>query len=212
MGIGAVKRPSNLLSTKLPTDSMLESEFDGSSVNRQYNGASSAMDVDNGSPVQFGQRQMSSKLASSEASSKAERTIVVFGFSYDKISTILKYFDHYGNVVEHWLGPKSSNWIYITFKTVIEAKMAISKSGKIIDDIMIGVKMYDSKLDRGLGKHYATPAKNGRMGLGSYNNSEGIIGQEGDSHVVQRRPVIGGGKVSTEMSYIESFYNFLGFT
>jgi len=36
--------------------------------------------------------------------------------------------------------------MYITFKTAVEAQMAIHKSGKVIDNMMIGVMMYERKM------------------------------------------------------------------
>lgn len=68
-----------------------------------------------------------------------ETWVTVFGFPPAASSYILQQFSQYGNVLEHKVTSKG-NWVHIHYQSKLQAKKALSKSGRIFgDQIMVGV-------------------------------------------------------------------------
>ncbi|XP_063932551.1 nucleoporin NUP35-like isoform X3 [Zophobas morio] len=82
-----------------------------------------------------------------EEESDALKTVTIYGFSLEHVSRVLKYFDQYGTITDHWLGPDGANWIHVKFSSASEAQLALSKHGNVIGNIMIGVTLYQKKND-----------------------------------------------------------------
>jgi len=81
-----------------------------------------------------------------------DTVVTIFGFPLDSVSAVLQYFDHYSEISEHWMGPNGSNWMHVRFHDKLNAEMALSRSGRMVGNIMIGVKRYDPKADTARGK------------------------------------------------------------
>lgn len=68
-----------------------------------------------------------------------ETWVTVFGFPQSTESFILQEFASFGIIVNH-ITPGEGNWIHIQFQNKLQAKRAISKSGKVFGGkIMVGV-------------------------------------------------------------------------
>lgn len=64
--------------------------------------------------------------------------ITVFGFPPSKASFIINQFSQYGKILDHKMG--EGNWMHIAYETKFEAEKALSKNGKMFDQVlMIGV-------------------------------------------------------------------------
>uniref|UniRef100_T1J9E2 Nucleoporin NUP53 n=1 Tax=Strigamia maritima TaxID=126957 RepID=T1J9E2_STRMM len=68
-----------------------------------------------------------------------ETWVTIFGFPPAASSYILQQFYHYGTIVEHRL-PPSGNWMHVRYQTKLQAKIALSKNGKVFGNYMVGVK------------------------------------------------------------------------
>lgn len=65
--------------------------------------------------------------------------VTVFGFPAAASSYILQQFYHYGNITDYKMSP-SGNWMHLHYQTQLQAKVALSKNGKIFNgSVMIGV-------------------------------------------------------------------------
>ncbi|EDV28687.1 uncharacterized protein TRIADDRAFT_51854 [Trichoplax adhaerens] len=66
--------------------------------------------------------------------------VTIFGFPPSAATYILEQFSHYGVIVKHVM-LANSNWMHIQYQFKIQAKKAISKSGRIFGNgIMVGVR------------------------------------------------------------------------
>nr|XP_039267329.1 nucleoporin NUP35-like [Styela clava] len=66
--------------------------------------------------------------------------VTIFGFPSSASSYILQQFSRCGVILEHHSAPEDGNWIHIHFESKLQARKALSKSGKILPgNLMIGV-------------------------------------------------------------------------
>lgn len=75
-----------------------------------------------------------------------ETWVTVFGFPQSTESFILQEFAYFGTILNHVV-PSEGNWMHIQFQNKLQAKRALSKSGKIFGGtIMVGVTQCIDKL------------------------------------------------------------------
>jgi len=68
-----------------------------------------------------------------------ETWVTVFGFPPSAASYILQQFYHYGTIINHKL-PPNGNWMHLHYQNKLQAKVALSKNGKIFgNSYMVGV-------------------------------------------------------------------------
>ncbi|VDN01230.1 unnamed protein product [Thelazia callipaeda] len=74
----------------------------------------------------------------------AAHWVMVFGFSREDASDVLKLFGRHGTIVSHRF-PKEGNWVYIRYASPVHARQALSRNGQIINGrVRLGVLPVDS--------------------------------------------------------------------
>nr|CAB3264511.1 nucleoporin NUP53-like [Phallusia mammillata] len=71
--------------------------------------------------------------------------VTVFGFPPQQTSLILKQFSQFGTILSYHVAGNGGNWIHIHYETLLQAKKALSRNGKVLcDNMMLGVMACNS--------------------------------------------------------------------
>lgn len=104
--------------------------------------------------------------------------VTVFGFPPQQTSLVLKQFSQFGTILTYCVAGGNGNWVHINYKTLLEAKRALSRNGRVVcNNMMLGVlpckispcNELDQALLEGKQKSIASPAITCRKTLPSRN-------------------------------------------